>query len=153
VKAVIQNLIGDIFLYSLPFLTTGITVIFTMAGIHLSRNYQNNKLIQALLILDQVVINVVNELNLTVVNELKAAKADGKLTRDEAEQIKHKAIEMALKSLGVDLLKTIQASLGPITSLLATKIEAAVFDNKRVKGKVFNKNKTGLSKVQLSRIR
>jgi hypothetical protein len=132
-EAVVPEIIGDMAIYTLPFITTGITVVLTMAGLYLHRNYQNSKLIQALLILDQIVIDVVRELNQTVVDELKAAKADGKLTRDEAEQIKHKAIEMILNRVGGDMLKTIQIYMGPITSLLVTKIEAAVFDAKRGK--------------------
>jgi sorbitol-specific phosphotransferase system component IIBC len=121
----------DIIAYSLPLLTTGITAVLTMAGFYLNRKYQNSKLTQALFIVNQIVIDVVKELNQTVVDELKAARMDGKLTRDEADQIKHKAIEMTLQRLGMDLLKTIQSSMGPITDLLATKIEAAVFDHKR----------------------
>jgi hypothetical protein len=126
-------IIEEIAVYAVPFVTTAITIVLTMAGIYLHRNYQNSKLTQALFILDQIVINVVQELNQTVVVDLKAARADGKLTRDEAEQIKHKAIEMALKRLGGDMLKTIQVYMGPITNLLATKIEAAVFDIKKTK--------------------
>lgn len=121
----------EIAIYSVPFLTTGVTIILSMAGLYLHRNYQTSKLTQALIILDQIAIDVVQELNQTVVNDLKAAKADGKLTRDEAEQIKHKAIELVLKKMGGDILKTLQAYMGPITNILTTKIEAAVFDAKR----------------------
>jgi hypothetical protein len=78
-----------------------------------------------------VVIDVVKELNQTVVEELKAAKMDGKLTKDEAKQIKNKAVELVLKRLGIDMIKIIQTSLGSITDLLSTKIEAAVFDHKK----------------------
>jgi hypothetical protein len=127
----VSQIMGDIVFYSLPFVTTGLTVALTMAGFYINRNYKNSKLSQALLVVDQIVIDVVKELNQTVVEGLKAAKADGKLTRDEAEQIKHKAIEMILKRLGGNMLKIIQASMGPITFLLSTKIEATVFDEKR----------------------
>jgi hypothetical protein len=129
----VPEIFGDIAVYGVSFVTTGITIILTMAGFYLHRNYQNSKLTQVLFILDQIVINVVQELNQTVVEDLKAASVDGKLTRDEAEQIKHKAIEMVLKRLGGNMLKTIQINMGPITNLLATKIEAAVFDAKRSK--------------------
>ncbi len=123
----------EIALYSVPFVSTGITILLSMAGLYLHRNYQTSKLTQALIIVDQIVIDVVQELNQTVVDDLKAAKADGKLTRDEAEQIKHKAIELVLKKMGGDILKTLQAYMGPITNLLASKIEAAIFDAKRSK--------------------
>ncbi|HBF37940.1 MAG TPA: hypothetical protein DDW50_11525 [Firmicutes bacterium] len=123
--------IEEIAVYVVPFATTGVTILLTMAGFYLHRNYQTSKFTQALIILDQIVIAVVQELNQTVVADLKAAKADGKLTKDEAEQIKHKAMELVIKKLGVDMLKTIQMYFGPITDILVTKIEAAVFDAKR----------------------
>jgi hypothetical protein len=153
VKGMTPEIVGDILIWTLPFMTTGITVVLAMSGLYLNRKYQNSKLTQALLILDQVVIDVVKELNQTVVEELKAARADGKLTRDEAEQIKHKAIEVTLKRLNVDMVKTIQVSMGPITDLLAMKIEAAIFDHKKAQiaynrsGKIQPK----LTKIQVSR--
>ena len=125
------EMVGDILVYTLPFMTTGITVVLTMAGIYLNRTYQNSKLSQALFILDRVVIDIVKELNQTVVEELKAARTDGKLTRDEAEQIRNKAIDLVLKRLGGDMIKIIQTSLGPITDVVITKIEAAIFDYKK----------------------
>jgi hypothetical protein len=127
----IPLVLEEIALYSVPLVTTGVTIFLSVAGVVLHRKYQNSKLSQALIILDQIVIDVVRELNQTIVDDLKAAKADGKLTRDEAEQIKHKAIELVIKKMGGDMLKTLQAYMGPITNLLATKVEAAVFDAKR----------------------
>jgi hypothetical protein len=125
------EMVGDILVYTLPLMTTGITVVLTMAGIYLNRKYQNSKLSQALLIVDQVVIDVVKELNQTVVEELKAAKVDGKLSKDEAEQIRNKAVDLILKRLGSDMIKIIQTSMGPVTDVVITKIEAAIFDHKK----------------------
>ena len=127
----IPEIIDELAIYSIPFISTGVTLFLTLTGFYLHRNYQTNKFTQALIILDQIVIDVVQDLNRTVVADLKAAKADGKLTRDEAEQIKHKAIELIITKMGGDMLKTIQIFMGPIPNILATKIEAAVFDAKR----------------------
>jgi hypothetical protein len=131
VKTMNPEIVEDILVYTLPFMTAGITAVLTMAGFYLNSTYQNSRLTRALLILDQVVIEVVKELNQTVVEELKAARADGKLTRDEAEQIKSKAVELILKRLGGEMIKIIQTTLGPITEVLVTKIEAAIFDHKK----------------------
>lgn len=116
---------------SLPFLTAATAYILTIAGIFLSSRYRNNKLVQALILLDKIVIDVVKELNQTSVAELKKAKADGKLTRDEAEQIKQKAIDLILNRLGINLIRELQRYIGPVITLIGTKIEAAVHDCKR----------------------
>jgi hypothetical protein len=122
---------SELFVSSLPFLTAGAAYILTIAGIFLSSRYHNNKLAQALILLDKIVIDVVKELNQTTVAELKKAKADGKLTRDEAEQIKHKAINLILTRLGIGIIRELQRTLGPVVTLIGTKIEAAVHDCKK----------------------
>jgi hypothetical protein len=121
----------ELFVSALPFLTAGAAYILTIAGIFLNSRYRNNKLTQALLLLDKIVIDVVKELNQTTVDELKKARADGKLTRDEAEQIKHKAIDLILTRLGINFIKELERTIGPIVILIGTKIEAAVHDSKK----------------------
>ena len=127
----VAELADEIFLLSLPFITGGTVYALTIAGLYLNAKYQNNKLTRALLVLDQVAIEVVKELNQTVVEGLKKAKADGKLTHDEAEQIKSQAVHLIMERLGIDLMKELQRSFGPVVSLIGAKIEAAVFDCKR----------------------
>ncbi len=122
---------GELLIFSLPIISVGVTLALTAGGIYLSSRYRHNKLVQALLVLDNVVIDVVTELNKTVVGDLKRANADGKLTKDEAEQIKSKAIDLVLTRLGANIIKIMQKQMGPIVVLIAAKIEAAVFDNKK----------------------
>ncbi|HEX7714774.1 MAG TPA: hypothetical protein VF531_12235 [Bacillota bacterium] len=122
---------GDLLIYSLPLLTTGATVALTATGLYLGSKLHNKRLAQAVMLLDQIVIDVVKELNQTVVADLKKARADGKLTPDEAAQIKSKAIELIVSRLGLDLIRVIERSLGSVLLIIATKIEATVFDCKR----------------------
>lgn len=121
----------ELLVSSLPFITAGTAYLLTIAGIFLSSRYRNNKLVQALILLDKIVIDVVKELNQTSVAELKKARADGKLTRDEAEQIKQKAIDLILTRLGINIIRELQRYMGPLVTLISTKIEAAVHDCKR----------------------
>ncbi len=123
--------VNELLVSALPVATAGAAYVLTVAGIYLNNRYRNNKLVQALVVLDHIVIDVVKDLNQTVVAELKKARADGKLTPDEALQIKNKAIDLILSRLGVNLIKELQRSLGPVVSLIATKIEAAVYDCKK----------------------
>jgi hypothetical protein len=123
--------INELLVTALPLATAGTAYVLTMAGIYLTNRYRNNKLVQTLVLLDQVVIDVVKELNQTVVAELKKARADGKLTPDEAVQIKNKAIDLILAHIGVNLIKQLQRHFGPIVMFLGTKIEAAIYDCKK----------------------
>ena len=121
----------ELLVSSLPFLTAAGVYVLTAAGLFLSSRYRNDKLAKALILLDKIVIDVVRELNQTTVAELKKARADGKLTRDEAEQIKHKAIDLILTRLGIHLIRELERNIGPLVVLIGTKIEAAVHDCKR----------------------
>lgn len=124
---------GNFLILYLPLISAGVTFSLTAIGIYFNSKYQGNKLAQALVLLDQVVIEVVKELNQTVVEELKKAKSDGKLTRDEAEQIKCKAVDLVLKRLGIGMIKILENNLGVVVDLIGTKIEAAVHDLKKRK--------------------
>jgi len=124
------TLIGDFLIFTLPLVTAVLVYALTAAGIYLSNKYRNNKLIQTLLVLNQLVMDVVKELNQSVVEDLKAARADGKLTVDEAKQIKDKAVDLILSRLDNDFIRVIQGSFGSIYQVISTKIEAAIFDLK-----------------------
>jgi len=124
------TLIGDFLIFTLPLVTAVLVYALTAAGIYLSNKYRNNKLIQTLLILNQLVMDVVKELNQSVVEDLKAARADGKLTVDEAKQIKDKAVDLVLSRLDNDFIRVIQGAFGSIYQVISTKIEAAIFDLK-----------------------
>jgi len=124
------TLIGDFLIFTLPLITAGVVYALTAAGIYLSNKYRNNQLVQALLILNQLVMDVVKELNQSVVEDLKAARADGKLTADEAKQIKDKAIDLILSRLDSGFIRVIQGVFGSVYPVVSTKIEAAIFDLK-----------------------
>ncbi len=123
--------LNELLVNALPLATAGTAYVLTMAGIYLNNRYQNNKLVQALILVDQIVIDVVKELNQTIVAELKKARSDGKLTPDEAVQIKNKAIDLIVTRSGINLIKQLQRHFGPVVMFLGTKIEAAVHDCKK----------------------
>ena len=111
-------------------LTAFILWALGQAARYLATRRKESLLATALLCLNQVVADVVKELNQTVVAELKAKSADGKLTPDEAVQIRNKAVEMVLLRLKSETLKIVGEALGPIVSVITSKIEAAVWDSK-----------------------
>jgi hypothetical protein len=128
--AMSQHVIGEVLVVSLPLVATGTVFALTAAGVYLSIKYKNNKLVHGLLILDHLVIDVVKELNQTVVEDLKHANADGKLTSDEAEQIKNKAIDLVMKRMGSGMISVLGSAFGSVFDLVSTKVEATIFDLK-----------------------
>ena len=125
-----HHVIGEVLVVSLPVVAAGTVFALTAAGVYLSTKYKNNKLIHGLLILDHLAIDVVKELNQTVVADLKRANADGKLTPDEAEQIKHKAIDLVMKRMGSGIISVLGSAFGSVFDLVSTKVEAKIFDLK-----------------------
>ncbi len=123
--------VADILITGLPVVTAGTAYILTAAGIYLTSKYRGNRIAQALAVLDQIVIDVVKELNQTVVEDLKKARSDGKLTADEAAQIKSKAADLIMKRIGAGIPRMLQKVFGSLLALISTKIEAAVYDLKQ----------------------
>lgn len=121
----------QLLIVAIPLVTAAALWVLGQAGRYLWARQKESLLAAALLSLNQVVADVVKELNQTVVADLKAKSADGKLTPDEAAQIRNKAIELVLLRLKAGTLKIVGEALGPIVSAIASKVEAAVWDSKR----------------------
>jgi len=127
------ELLGDLLVVTIPIVTTGATYALAAFGLYLTNKYHHNKLTQALMILDQIVIDVVKELNQTIVLELKKANIDNKLTPDEIAQIRGKAVEMVISRLGSGIVQILLKYFGGLTEFVITKVEAAVYDLKNNK--------------------
>ncbi len=140
--------IADLLIYGLPLVTAGSVYALTAASLFLTVRYRNSRLAQALVVLDEAVISVVKELNQTVVEDLKKARADGKLTPDEAQQIKSKAVELVLTRLGSKVPRLLQKGFGSLFNLVATKIEATVYDLKRGESRPASPVQPGRSRIR-----
>ncbi len=88
----------------------------------------NTRFQVALLRLNEVIATTVRDLEQTMVEALKEASKDGKLTDDEKATIKHKALNAVLDHVG-DLTK-LATDLGvtkeAIVTFVSSKIEAEV---------------------------
>lgn len=93
------------------------------------------------MVIDKIVLDVVKELNQTIVGDLKQAKADGKLSLEEAATIKEKAMRLIFDRLGGSYFKIIQKVFGSAWILISTKIEATLYDLK--KGRRLEREKSG----------
>lgn len=81
-------------------------------------------------LLDQAVDDVVNALNQTIVDELKKASEDGKLTSDEAQAIKNDALVRIMQILGERGMLALNQDADNIECLICSKIESSVRRNK-----------------------
>lgn len=69
---------------------------------------------------------VAYKMSQTVVDDLKAASADGKLTAEEAAQVKANALAEVKTILSEDVINTVHTEFGDADAWLTSKIEAAV---------------------------
>ncbi len=71
---------------------------------------------------------VVNDLAATIVKEIKAKSADGRLTKNEALDVKDMAVAQVKDQLPKAVAKSAQAVVGNLDAFVAGKIEEKVKD-------------------------
>jgi len=86
-------------------------------------------------IINDNAVNVVQSLNNTLVDGLKNASEDGKLTADEAIEIKDKAVDMLIDTLSEDITEMISKVFGDAEEYLGNVIEKTVCNVKNNKKK------------------
>ena len=130
---------GSIGLKVLEILSPVLLAALTWAAAKLAQliraKVQNEYLKGVLVRVDDAVFTAVKNLQQTVVEQIKAASADGKITDDEKKQIKEKALAAVRSHLGTKGLTEAAAILGlggsALEGLLSSKVEAAVHDLRR----------------------
>jgi hypothetical protein len=90
---------------------------------------------QVLVRVDEAVFTAVKDLQQSVVEEIKAASADGKITDEEKKRIKERAITSVKSHLGTKGISEVGTILGleagALDGFLSSKVEAAVHDLRR----------------------
>jgi len=115
-----------------PIVVAGLTWLSAKLAQLIQAKVKNEYLRGMLVRLDEAVFTAVKDLQQTVVDAIKAATADGKITETEKQRIKQAAIDNVKSHLGTKGLAELGQILGlTITSvegLIASKVEAAVHD-------------------------
>ena len=130
---------GSIGLKVLEILSPLLLAALTWAAAKLAQliraKVQNEYLKGVLVRVDDAVFTAVKDLQQTVVEQIKAASADGKITDDEKKQIKEKALAAVKSHLGTKGLAEAASVLGlgggALEGLLSSKVESAVHDLRR----------------------
>ena len=78
-----------------------------------------------------IISDIVESLNETVVKELKAAASDGKITKDEGQEILASAIELVKSQLSQEVQTKISLIVGDIDLWIESVIEVLVKEKKR----------------------
>lgn len=81
--------------------------------------------------LESVVVSIVGELQQTTVDSLKAASADGKLTKDEIRALGELLIEKATEQLSDPAAETLKAAGVDIDGMIHSIAEACIAEIKR----------------------
>lgn len=121
--------------YLLPVLCTGLAGLVSWAFLALRRKWEADGKVSRLeavgIKLTTLASSVVHELEVTIRADLKAAAADGKLTKEEMATIKQHALDKLKQMLGQDGLKEAAEVLGLaggglVDHLLSGLVEKAV---------------------------
>lgn len=101
----------------------------------LGQKAMNEKIKGALVLATDAVVQSVSDIQHSVVDELKKAAADGKLTAEEIANVKTLAVVKAKQNLGESGLKLVQSALGftveELEIWLSGRIEAVVLESKK----------------------
>jgi len=118
----------------IPILATAVGTAIVAAASYfvqsVKKKIENEQFDKYLRILEDAVYDVVGKLNQTIVEKLKAAAVDGKLTREEIEDLGASAlydIKAILGSRGIEVLQTVYEDLN---SLITTKVESVINERK-----------------------
>jgi len=124
-----------IFMALTPFAAMGVYWLGVRAGELIQARVDNEALRCVLLRLNDAVVTAVKDLEQSVVDEVKAAAEDGRISREERRRIKEKAVRHVKSYLGPKGLKELGGVLGlwdlAVEDFIGSKVEAAVLDLRR----------------------
>ena len=115
----------------LGFLSTKLIAFINSKTEAVKKNIKNETVKTYIDVVSNTVSEVVQALNQEIVNGIKEASKDGKLTEDEAKEIKNKAIEKTLGILSDDAKETLTMVFGDLDTYISTLIESAVYKAKK----------------------
>lgn len=95
----------------------------------ISQKIRNDSTRLFLLYLDDSIFHAVQEVEQTIVKQIREANADGKITVEEKQKIKQTALDSVKNHIGPKGIETIAKELGAldVDKFLSTRIESTVF--------------------------
>ena len=102
----------------------------TLGMIYVNRWLKTKMGADAAEVTTQVVQAVVNDIQASVVEPIKTAAADGRLTVKEAQDIKIEAVRRIKTKIPLTVAKTATRAVGDLDAFISGKIEQAIRDAK-----------------------
>src|SRR5690606_9917334 len=126
-----QQLVYDVILALVPVLVSAITALIGMGFTYLRARYEWMQESRTVAQVESTLYALVQEANQELVEQAKRAREDGKLTRDEAEQVKREVIARFYQTLTAEQHKVLLAITDDVNRWISAKIEEYVVASKR----------------------
>src|SRR5690606_21613134 len=121
-----QQLVYDVLLALVPVLVSAITAIIGMGFAYLRARYEWMREARTVAQVESTLYALVQEANQELVDKAKAAREDGKLTTEEAEEIKREVIARFYETLTTEQQKVLLAITDDVNRWISSKIEEYV---------------------------
>jgi len=121
-----HQLVYDVILALIPVLVSAITALIGMGFTYLRARYEWMQEARTVAQIESTLYALVQEANQELVEQAKRAREDGKLTPEEAEEIKREVIARFYETLTMEQGKILQAITDDIDRWLSAKIEEMV---------------------------
>src|SRR5690606_21764497 len=125
-----QQLVYDVILALVPVLAAALTALIGMGFTYLRARYEWMQEARTVAQVESTLYALVQEANQELVEQAKRAREDGKLTPEEAEEIKQEVIARFYETLTMEQRKILQAITDDIDRWLSAKIEEMVLKAK-----------------------
>ena len=125
-----EGILGSIVAQIAPVALTLVTALGSLGMVYLNRWLKVKAGGESVSAVNEVVGAVVNELGATLAKDIRAAAADGKLTRQEAQDIKALAVTRVKAQLPNTVARAASKAVGDLSDYIAGKIEEKVREAK-----------------------
>ena len=125
-----EGILGSIVAQIAPVALTLVTGLGSLGMVYLNRWLKVKAGGESVSAVNEVVGAVVNELGATLAKDIRAAAADGKLTRQEAQDIKALAVTRVKAQLPNTVARAAGKAVGDLSDYIAGKIEEKVREAK-----------------------
>lgn len=125
-----DNVVADIIVALVPILATVLITLIGYGSAYLRQRYAWAREARAVAAVENALRALVLEVQQTLVDRLKAARADGKLTVEEARHVKGQVFAGMAQLLTDEQRKILAAVTGDTTAWISAKIEEILVDHK-----------------------
>jgi hypothetical protein len=123
-----EKFLVDLAVAVIPVLTPFAIKLFAAYIELLRAKAKNERIAWVLAVVGDAVADTVSSANQTLVDDLKAAREDGKLTEEEKKQIKERVLGTVKMKLKADVMKALEEAFDSPDLIISDKIEAYLYN-------------------------